>query len=757
MLGGRYELGPAIGSGGFGTVFRARDRRTGGDVAVKLVLRGLGADAAADRLRREGGLLRTVASRRVARVLDHGSDESGAWLVTDLVDGGPLTSTTLGRALLPHEVLHVARALLEGIADVHRSGVIHGDVKAANVLIGPGSLESITIVDFGLARFAARSDVAAAVGEGPREGTVLGTARWMAPEVLAGGEPSPRSDLYGAGLVLFDLLDLGSLFQGDDARGELRARLVDDPGLDERVPEPLRDVLARLLARDPAQRFRDGADAHAAVTDLDTAPVSVLPPTSSRLPPSLPPLRVSSLPPGSRPPVSESRRRSRAPSMPPPRLTTLPPDGVGALKGTLQHLDLPMLDALARRERGNSLGRIARGVALAFRLELDAAALILEPLAVGSEVARAIGASLLAPRARRATRARVDGDREDRWIDAIDPELAAMLVALATALGTEADAARDESRCVRARARLVGVVGADAVRGTLAVAHTIARFRKGDLDRAAALLALPLPGDELAPFHVVVRALAAAAVAVDEADVDALLLAADTGTTLLDAAAATAAGGLFAATVPAGARALQVLERAGTLLAHGDAPSLEHAAEHHRATVLVAHGRHADAVPHFRAAREAAHAERATDLDLHSTALEAIAELAAGDRVAARETVLVLTDARLAVAAGPAAIAGWVARALVARADGDDGTVLVRAAEARLPDASTPEAVALLAAARFLLDGDVGRAATRLEGHEGAFFWLDAVAVSEPRLAALVAALTRSRRTDAPPALSAPE
>ena len=740
MLGGRYELGTAIGSGGFGTVFRARDRRTGGDVAVKLVLRGLGADAAAERLRREGDVLRTVASRRIARVLDHGADESGAWLVTDLVEGGALTPTTLGRALLPHEVLHVARALLEGIADVHRSGVVHGDIKPANVLVGPGSLDAITIVDFGLARLAARSDVASAVGDPPRAGTVLGTARWMAPEVLAGGDPSPASDLYGAGLVLFELLDAGSLFLGEDARSELRARLVGDPGLDDRVPEPLRDVLERLLARDPARRFRDGAEAHAMVTDLDTAPVSVVPPSLS--------LRTSSLPP------SGARRRSIAPSQPPPRLTTLPPDGVGALKGTLQHLDLPMLDALARRERGNPLGRIARGVALALRLELDAAALILEPLAAGSDVARAIGVSLLAPRARRATRARVDADREDRWIDTIDPELAAMLVALATALGTADDAVRDVSRCLRARARLEGVVGADEIRGTLAVAHTVARFRKGELDRAAALLALPAPGEELAAFHVIVRALAAAAVAVDEADVDALLLAGDTGTTLLDAAAAAAAGGLFASSAPAGARALQVLERAGTLLAHGDAPSLEHAAEHHRATVLVAHGRHAEAVPHFRAAREAAHAERATDLDTHSAALEAIAELAAGDRVAARETVLVLTDARLAVAAGPAAVAGWVARALVARLEGEDVSLLVRAAEGRSADAPIPEAAVLLAAGRFLVDGDVARAASRIEGHDGAFFWLEAIAAGEPRVGALIAALTRSRRTDAPPALA---
>ena len=117
MLGGRYELGAPLGSGGFGTVFRARDRRTGAELAIKWVLPGLGADAAAERLRHEGAVLRTVVSRRVAQVFDLGDDEHGVWLVTALVEGGPLATATLGRALLPHEVLRVARGLLEGLAD----------------------------------------------------------------------------------------------------------------------------------------------------------------------------------------------------------------------------------------------------------------------------------------------------------------------------------------------------------------------------------------------------------------------------------------------------------------------------------------------------------------------------------------------------------------------------------------------------------------------------------------------------------------
>ena len=219
---------------------------------------GLGSEPAAQRLRREGQLLRRVTSRHVARVYDSGDDESGVWLVTELVEGGPLTVTTLGRPLLPHEVLRVARGLLEGLAAVHRAGILHGDVKPSNVLVPrtEKALDLPKLVDFGLARIVSRSEVAASIGDAmTRQGTVLGTARYMAPEVLSGGEPSLRSDLYSAGLVLFELLDDGPLFVVGDARAQLRARVSNEPHLHDRVPEPLSDVLARMLAREPSGRF----------------------------------------------------------------------------------------------------------------------------------------------------------------------------------------------------------------------------------------------------------------------------------------------------------------------------------------------------------------------------------------------------------------------------------------------------------------------------------------------------------------------
>lgn len=852
MLGNRFELGPAIGSGGFGTVFRALDVQTRREVAVKLVPPGLGSEPAAQRLRREGLILRRVASRHVAQVIDTGDDDHGVWLVMELVDGAPLRVPTFGRALLPHEVLRVARGLLEGLAAVHAAGIVHGDVKPSNVLVATaqsrGVLDSAKLVDFGLARIVSRSEVAASIGDAMmREGTVLGTAKYMAPEILSGGEPTPRSDIYGAGLVLFELLDQGALFPVGDGRAQLRARVSNEPSLEERVPEPLSDVLMRMLARDPSARYASAVAAHEAVIDLDTAPVSVvrdesMPPSArdstrvsipappvpssrSTVPPLQHPVSIptapplpstmrgggsagapavavaiapgasSTSPPPSIRPASESRRR--VPSSPPiARLSSLPADGVAALRETLRHLDLPMLDALARRERGNPIGRIARAVALALRLELDAAALILEPLAMQSDVARAIGAAVLAPRARRVTRARVDSDREDKWVESMDAELCAMLVALAVALSTHDDAARDANRCARALARLEALPFSpthESLRTTVRIAHAAARVRKGELDRGSALdLVVPLmpaATSAEAPFHVVVRALACAALNIDDrASIElerAERIAAETGTTLLDACTATTLGMLLAQTSPRDERGLHVLERAGTLLAHGDAPSLEHEAEQCRATVLIALSRFHHAIAHLRAAREAAHAERAGDLELLSASLEVMTELATGDTKAAYESAAVLGDARLANAKGRTAALAWVARSLVAlsAADRDRAEDALTEAEARVREAdrNNADVYVLVEILGMLFDAargalpDIHGALSGLErfaeehGFE-AFYWFDlleSVVLQVPdqevvRLMQQVLAelgpvlgpggrLARERRTDAPP------
>jgi eukaryotic-like serine/threonine-protein kinase len=875
LLGGRYELGPAIGSGGFATVFRARDRQANLDVAVKLVPPNLyagGAGAGRDvgeRLRNEAAVLKKLSSRHVARVFELGADEQGVWLVTELIDGVWLSPEALGRALFPHEVLRVARGVLEGLSVAHSAGVVHADVKPSNILVPrtEKALDGPKLIDFGLARMTPRSEIARELGESaPASGVVIGSARWMAPEVLSGQPADMRSDVYSAGLVLFELLGEGDLFPMDEQREQLRARMTTDPVLEGRVAPPLSSVLARMLARDPAKRYRDATEALGAVIDLDTAPVSTVGdapagrPGSDPAPASMRPLRpsfgpsfgfagpstapppmhptASAGPMGSRPPPSRSSgragvmdRNSQGPSSvrsgsvpsltaslapsrttstrPPPatRLRALPENGTDGLRETLRHLDLPMLDALARRERGNAIGRVARAVALALRLELDAAALILEPLALSSDVARAVGATILAPRARRVTRARVDSDRDDKWIDTVPAELGALLGAFAAAFSGRDDATRDASRCTRLIERLdraeTEARGNSEIQGriesarvTLRIAVAAARVRNGELTSGAALdLVAPLEtgdGRTRSPFDRVVRPLLAAAIGVriDEGrardDLERAVRAAnESGATLLEACASAAWGRLLVDAPLRVDQGLAVLERATTLLAHGDAPSLEHEAEHHRAAALIVQGRWKDAVTPLRAAREAAHAERNVEAEVLSASLEVVAHLALGDHNPAREAADALGAARIGTARGRAAALAWIAKCLEALASGDrdaaEDALAEASARSREAGADSADAYVLVEVLAMLFDAakgalpDVVTPAAELEKFAAergftSFYWFDVLRsvlarVDDPtvreamedvlaRVAMLLgpaSRIARERRTSAPP------
>ena len=487
------------------------------------------------------------------------------------------------------------------------------------------------------------------------------------------------------------------------------------------------------------------------------------------------------------------------------RLRALPESGADGLRETLRHLDLPMLDALARRERGNATGRVARAVALALRLEIDAAALILEPLALSSDIARAVGATVLAPRARRVTRARVDSDREDKWVDTVPAELGALLASFAAALSGRDDAARDAARCTRCLERLEQAeVEADvetrgrieSARVTLRIAVAAARVRAGELTSGAGLdLVAPLEtgdGRARSAFDRVVRPLLAAAIGVrvDEGrardDLERAVRASnECGAPLLEACASAAWGRLLVDAPRRAEQGLAVLERATTLLAHGDAPSLEHEAEHHRAAALIVQGRWKEAVAPLQAAREAAHAERSVEAEVLSASLEVVAHLALGDHDPAREAAAALGEARIGSARGRAAALAWVAKCLEALASGDreaaEDALAEASARSREGGAESVDAYVLVEVLNMLFDAargtlpDVVAPAAELERFAAergftSFHWFDVLrsvlervddpALREPmqdvlaRVALLLgpaSRIARDRRTSAPP------
>jgi hypothetical protein len=237
-LNGRYEVVAPISSGAMGAVYRAIDRESGRDVAVKRLL-----DVRhAARFEIEARLLASLSHPRLVKVLDHASDEQGAYIVMELVTGtdlGVLLKRDGDPGLKLGDGIEYARHGCEALQYVHDQQIVHRDVKPPNMILGD---EGVVLVDFGVAR---------ALGAEEDQGTIaVGTPRYMAPEVLAGGTVSAASDVYSLAATLWTLL-IGSPPRYGDA-GKLDQLA---PGID---PE-LRAALAGGLELLPEERIASAA------------------------------------------------------------------------------------------------------------------------------------------------------------------------------------------------------------------------------------------------------------------------------------------------------------------------------------------------------------------------------------------------------------------------------------------------------------------------------------------------------------------
>jgi len=245
VVAGRFELGELAGAGGMGRVYRARDRESGGAVAVKL----LGADAEQHRERfaREAELLDQLRHPSIVRHVAHGITERGElFLAMEWLDGEDLARRLeRGRLSVP-DTLAVARGMLAGLVAAHAIGVIHRDVKPRNVYLEGGAPERAKLLDFGIAR------VRGAVMT--QTGRVVGTVGYMAPEqVRAARDLDARADVFAAGCVLFECLAGRPAFHGEHALTVLAKIIYDDPPrlstIRDDVPAALDDVIARAMAK----------------------------------------------------------------------------------------------------------------------------------------------------------------------------------------------------------------------------------------------------------------------------------------------------------------------------------------------------------------------------------------------------------------------------------------------------------------------------------------------------------------------------
>ncbi len=260
-LDGRYELQALIGEGAFGRVYRGVDLRLERPVAVKVIKPWWAEDSAwVERFQREAQMLARVSDPGIVQIYDIGHAEEGPYYVAELVDGESLAERLRDGPLPWTDALGVAERLCMALASAHAQRIVHCDVKPANVLLGLDG--KVKVGDFGVARLAEGTSQAPAA-------TIAGTPRYMSPEQARGRPTSPATDVYSAGIVLYEMLAGKPPFEHGSVV-ELGLRHVQDepPALPATVPEGLREVVDLALSKDPSERYRDGAAMASALGDV---------------------------------------------------------------------------------------------------------------------------------------------------------------------------------------------------------------------------------------------------------------------------------------------------------------------------------------------------------------------------------------------------------------------------------------------------------------------------------------------------------
>jgi serine/threonine protein kinase len=243
LLDGRYRLGTLLGRGGMSDVFRAVDEVNSTDVAIKIV-RSPDREYA-QRLAQEARALRRFSHPGLVQLFETGVNGDMAYLVMEFVDGPSLDQVLRQGPLSTAETASIGASLADALAYAHAQGVVHRDVKPANILIGADGLARLT--DFGIARLVDTSTLTLT-------GTMLGTATYMAPEQLENHAVGPSADVWSLGIVLLECLTGERVYAGTPNE-VLALRLAGPVALPEGLPVPWRLLLTGMLASVPENRL----------------------------------------------------------------------------------------------------------------------------------------------------------------------------------------------------------------------------------------------------------------------------------------------------------------------------------------------------------------------------------------------------------------------------------------------------------------------------------------------------------------------
>lgn len=269
-----YLIEGIVGKGGMGTVYRAHELALNRTVALKVISADISSDAAyAARFRREARLAASVEHRNLVPVYSAGSGADQLYLAMKLIPGSDLSEVLAAGPLEPEDGVEVLRKVASGLDAAHAAGLVHRDVKPANILIEGPNLKSVYLTDFGISKIAADSsqDTTAATGL-TGIGQVLGTAGYVAPELIEDGAATSRSDVYSLACVAFEILTGQQPFARDSEVATLvahtKAPRPKASSLNALVPASVDRALQRGMAIDPSDR---PASAIALIEDLDGA------------------------------------------------------------------------------------------------------------------------------------------------------------------------------------------------------------------------------------------------------------------------------------------------------------------------------------------------------------------------------------------------------------------------------------------------------------------------------------------------------
>jgi serine/threonine-protein kinase len=254
LLGGRYQILGPLGAGGMANVYHARDLNLQREVAIKILRDDLVADAAFQaRFLHEARAAANLLHPNIVTVYDFGQDAGRTFMAMEYVQGTDLKTLLRRRGTLPiEESVGLVIQVCAGVGYAHRAGLVHCDLKPQNILVTPDGRAKIT--DFGIAR--------ALVTVHPEEfsDVVWGSPQYFAPEQAAGGPPSPASDVYSLGVILYEVLTGRLPFQAADSTQLARLHQTATPApprsLNPSIPPSLEQIVYKVLSKEPSARYR---------------------------------------------------------------------------------------------------------------------------------------------------------------------------------------------------------------------------------------------------------------------------------------------------------------------------------------------------------------------------------------------------------------------------------------------------------------------------------------------------------------------